>query len=463
MSRSILVLAVIALCLSWAVPAFCEGPTLWQDPQTGQLYAKPADGRVPVDVEKDLNLPPAAVSNLYEDESGAIYSKPGTGRTRIAVTAPTPAPSTTTAQSTTAPADYSSEAFKDAVTHVIGEKEAKTYPKIKLGGLMYGEYYYDFGHKDPVLDQGHKESKNAFQITRGYLNVFGDFSPQISARITSDLNRVVDPSAGNNINGDLEYRLKYYYADFHNFLPFYPSFGVKVGQFQGPWLDYEEGLWAYRVIDNMLIEKEGYINSASLGVDFRGLLPSGYGSWQVSADNGEGYHTDEPNKYKTVEARLTLKPIPQIAALKDLQFSAFAYTGKADRITKRDRYIAFAGYKYHDDAFVGAEYDWTRGSDPFKITHAGVNNVEGHGWSAMAWARMPFLKPLRILGRFDKFRHDDHAPDTTTTRWIYGVSYDVSKNVMFVLNNDRTMYEKALQAKGKKDNNLLKVDMQLSF
>ena len=54
MSRFALSAVFAVLTILWAVPAFCEGPVLWQDSETGQLYAKPADGRVPVDAEKDL-------------------------------------------------------------------------------------------------------------------------------------------------------------------------------------------------------------------------------------------------------------------------------------------------------------------------------------------------------------------------------------------------------------------------
>ena len=73
--------------------------------------------------------------------------------------------------------------------------------------------------------------------------------------------------------------------------------------------------------------------------------------------------------------------------------------------------------------------------------------MKGHGFSAMAWARMPFLKPLRILGRYDQFRHDVDVSGTTVNRYIYGVSYDVSKNVMFVLDDDRTTTGNTLKAK----------------
>ena len=427
LSATILALALLSISAS----GWCQTPTLWQDPKTGQVFTKPGEGRVPVDLST--------------------------------LTAPQSSP----AQAASAPAgDYSSQAFKDAVTNAIGEKKANTYPKIHIGGLMYGEYYYNLDKENPIVDNGHKDARNAFALNRGYLNVFADLTPQIGVRITSDLSRVSAP--GDNNNGDYEFRLKYYYVDFHKFLSFYPGMEVKMGQFQTPWLDYEEGLWEFRVVDNMLIEKEGYINAGDLGVDFRGPFPKGYGSWQVSVDNGEGYHKAEQNKYKAVEARLTVNPIPKVDALKQLQFSGYAKVSQQDFLHKNYRYIAFAGYKYHDDAFIAGEYDWTSGADPqvgtiSGLAHTGVNNIKGQGFSTMAWYRMPFWKPIRILGRFDKFRHDEDAPNTTVTRWIYGAAYDVNKNVMFVLDNDRTITGTALKKVGYLDSNFAKLDLQVQF
>ena len=421
-----------AILLSISASAWCDSPVLYQDPETGQVFTKPAEGRVPVDLST-LTQAPAAQ--------------------------PAPAP-----EAAAAPAgDYSSQAFKDAVTNAVGEKASNTFPKVKIGGLFYGEYSYDFDHRQTTLDNGHNDPRNKFTLNRGYINVLADMSPEIGARFTSDLTRF-SGATGDANKGDWELRVKYAYLDFHNFLKFYPSFEVKMGQYQTAWLDYEEGLWEYRVIDPMLIEKEGFFNSADLGVGLKGKIPAGYGDWQVDVINGEGYHADEANKYKTIQGRLTVCPLPQWDMTKGFQLSAFASTGKADFAHKRDRYIGFVGYKYKDDFFVSGEYDITRGTDSFAANvPAGIQNVEGHGFSALAWGRMPFLKPLRILGRYDRFDHDDDVANSTVHRWYYGVSYDISKNVMFVLDNERTIADQNVNKAKAGNENLLKADVQWTF
>lgn len=472
------ILITALVCLSvilGALPGFCEdgaGTVLYQDKETGQLYTKPADGRVPVDAVKDLKMPESALGSLYEDENGNVYTKPGEGRKPVAVAAQPPVATPQASEAGEGGADYSTQAFSDAVRHVVSEDQATTYPKIKMGTLFYGEYAYDFD-KDTLNPDKSVGGRNQFNINRLYINMRAELTPEINFRVTPDITRLS--------TGDWELRLKFGYVEFHDFLDFYPSFDVKMGQYETAWLDYEEGLWEYRVIDTMLIEKEGFMNSADLGVGFKGKIPAGYGEWQVDVINGEGYHGAENNKYKTIQGRLTIVPLPQIDALKGLQLTGFASTGNEDAFHKRDRYIGFIGYKYHDDLFLAGEWDITRGKDAFLTSTKvgspstkldspnGLNNIEGQGYSILAWYRMPFLKPLRILGRFDQFDHDEDTTNSSVTRWIYGVSYDLNKYVMFVLNNERTITDNRLKSsatafnKTELDENLMKFDVQVKF
>ena len=472
-----------------AVPAFCDGPVLWQDPETGQLFGKPADGRVPVDPVKDLQIPVAAVGNLFEDmETGALYSKPGAGRNKLAVAPAGNSPVTTEAQSSQ-PEDYNTQAFVDAVKHVVGDEDAAKYPKVKLGAEAYIGYSYDYLRQSANSD---KSKKNSFSLNRGYINLNADLTPEIKFRFTPDISRVsgitatstskttIKPAlppggsvtttttttASNNTAGDYELRVKYLYAEFHDFLKIYPSLDVKLGQYQGAWLDHVEGLWTYRVQGTMLAEKEGFMNSADLGVNLQGKIPAGYGEWQANVNNGEGYHADEVNKYKSLQARLTINPLPNNDWTKGLEFTGFTFFGRKDRITSKDIYIAFLGYKLKDDLFVGGEYDWTHGPDSFVKSTKKDNNIKGGGYSLLAWYRMPFWKPIRLMGRYDHFDHDTQTANNTDTRYIYGVSYDLNKNVTFLLDDERTVgggNKDGYTNTKVKDQNLLKVDVLVKF
>ena len=48
-----------AILLSISASGWCDSPVLYQDPDTGQVFTKPAEGRVPVDLST-LSQAPAA-------------------------------------------------------------------------------------------------------------------------------------------------------------------------------------------------------------------------------------------------------------------------------------------------------------------------------------------------------------------------------------------------------------------
>jgi len=449
MSRSFVSLLLVLLALSYAAPAFAAG--LYEDPATGQIYSRPGEGRVA------LQAPADSVSALYEDpDTGLVYARPGKGRAPLAMSTPAQKP-----QAEAGSSGYAGKEFVDAVKGVMGDEEKNKYPKITVGALFYGEYFYDF-HNEIINPDGSHGGRNKFALNRGYINLRAELTPEIKVRVTPDITR--------DALGDYKFRLKYGYVGFHDFLKPYPSFEVKLGQFEGAWLDYEENLWTYRMQGTMLVEREGFMDSANLGVSLQGKLPAGYGEWQGIVDNGEGYHADETNKYKSFQARLTLVPAPRIEWLKGLNITGFYTAGKEKVVNtyqlQRDRAIAFMGYKYRDDLFVGGEYLWTRGKDKFIAQPASkAQNLEGNGFSAMVWYRMPFLKPLRLMGRYDYFDHDHDSSNNSVNRYIYGISYDLGKYVTFLVNNEHTTADKGLKAGATKEQNenLLKVDVQWKY
>jgi len=424
--------AFSAVLLVVSAYSTCLGARLYEDMETGQVFARPGGGRTPFEVSDE------AARRLYEDaKTGMVYARAGVGRRPLA--------GRPGRQETAGPAvGRKCAASADTAKHT-GRRDGETYPGVRLGMEAFIGYFNDLQSK---------KDENKFALNRGYLNVKARLTPWLSARLTPDITRKAD--------GDLELRLKYLYARFHGFLDAYPSLSVKLGQFQGAWLDHVEHLWTYRVQGTMLIEREGFMNSANLGVDFEGDLPGGYGHWQANVNNGEGYHADERNRYKSFQARLTLHPLPRGEWTRGLEVSGFVTGGKQDALHERDRAIAFAGYRHADDFFAGGEYLWTRGRDD-SVSRPGINNVKGAGFSLLGWYRMPFLRPLRLMARFDDFDHDTDTPGNTVRRYIYGVSWDAGRYATFLLSGERTVRGKGGFRKTIPDENLLKMDLLLTF
>ncbi|MEJ2678126.1 MAG: porin, partial [Gemmatimonadota bacterium] len=130
---------------------------------------------------------------------------------------------------------------------------------VGVSGLVYAQYDYQLADT--------ANHANAFDVKRAYLTFTRGFTDKVSARVTADIYR--------DANGSLNYRLKYAYVAWS------PSGGpisLRFGQIHTPLLDWEEGLWGYRVQGTMPLERYGYVTSSDLGI-------GAIGSWNDQAVN----------------------------------------------------------------------------------------------------------------------------------------------------------------------------------
>ena len=193
------------------------------------------------------------------------------------------------------------------------------YPIVQIGMVSYLQYAAELENRDGL---------NAFDVTRAYLNINARVSPNVGFRFTPDVRRVTDGS----LAGTLTVRVKYAFAQFDNLLN--ERSWVRFGLHQSPWLDFEEGINRYRVQGQMFAERDGLIpGSADFGASYFSPLPGGYGEVHAGLYNGEGYAHTDSNKYKSVQGRLTVRPVPNRGAASGLRLSAFYNLGAyaADR------------------------------------------------------------------------------------------------------------------------------------
>ncbi len=79
----------------------------------------------------------------------------------------------------------------------------------------------------------------------------------------------------------------------------------------------------------MFAEREGLIpGSSDFGASYFAPLPGGYGEFHAGVYNGEGYAQPELNKYKSVQGRLTVRPLPNAGTIaKAFRVSGFYNAG----------------------------------------------------------------------------------------------------------------------------------------
>ncbi|MGB7211115.1 MAG: hypothetical protein WBC97_00655 [Gemmatimonadales bacterium] len=295
-------------------------------------------------------------------------------------------------------------------------------PTVSISGVGYMQYGYQL--KDTA------NHANAFDVTRAYLNVIGKFSDGISTRITGDVYRAATDNS-------MLYRLKYAYV---TYAPNKTGLSYRFGLTQTPMLDWEEGLYDYRMQGAMPMERGGYITSSDFGLAVDGNWGTDAAvNMQAGIYNGEGYHGATGDQRKDVEARVSMRLMPtdEGGSRGGLRLTGFVQYGTPTGGGQRQRFLGMASYKTKQ-YLVAAEYASTTDSS----TTGPTPSTKGSVLSAYGYLKVPNSK-FALLARVDVV--DPNTATTTgagakQTRLIAGVSYQVSPNLRTMIDLDNNSW-----------------------
>ncbi len=292
-----------------------------------------------------------------------------------------------------------------------------------------GEWFlsYQIGKKE-------KEDFNSFNLKRGYITIKKTISRNIIGRITPDIS--VDRDGDGE--GDIELRLKYCYINF-----LWPTFRIfnspqlEFGLVHRPWLDFEEHINRYRVQGTMFLERNGVFDSGDYGVTFMTLLgeemrkeyqkevnksyPGRYGSLAIGLYNGGGYHALERNKNKTLEWRITLRPLPEITP--GLQMSYLGAYGKGNQEFSPDWELHDGFLSWELPRFiVTAQYYQGKGNAKGTLLDASKNSIEQEGYSCFGEIK---LHQWKLIGRYDYYEAFPSSIALKQNRYMSGIAYNL--------------------------------------
>lgn len=310
-----------------------------------------------------------------------------------------------------------------------------SYPVVAVGVLSYLQYGAELKNRDGF---------NAFDMTRGYINITGDLAKNIKFRITPDIRRVSDSS----LSGSLVFRIKYGFLEFDNLTP---RSWLRFGVHQTPWLDFEESINRYRVQGQMFAEREGVIpGSGDFGVGYLTRFAGDYGEIQAGVYNGEGFTRGEANKAKSLQGRVTVRPLPKSPIAKGFRISGFYNLGWYDTGQPRRHGIVMGSFEH--PRFVGTA-QWLTATE--KPVRTATRDTDRKGYSAFAEVRQGMQGWAGIV-RLDHFDPDTEVASDVTNRTIAGVAYWLKWDKVrlgLVINDENVSYGRARSLKN--ENRLL--------
>lgn len=307
-------------------------------------------------------------------------------------------------------------------------------PTVSLGGVVYAQWGAQLDSLSPA---------NNFDITRAYLNAIGKFSGGIMARVTADIYRDGDATAG----GALLYRLKYAYA---GWTPAGSSIGFRFGLTQTPFVDWEEALWDYRMQGPVPVDRNGLMSSSDFGVAVDGSFSGEMFNFQAMAMNGENYNKTPGDSHKDFAARASLRLLgtDEGSRIGGLRLTGYAQLGTPTSGGTRNRFIGQVSYRSKEILLAG-EYVASKDT----VTNPAKISTTGSILSAYGWLRLP-ASPVAIIGRVDIADPNTCSPATPPaadcpasagadkrTTIIGGLSYQLSPNVRLLADVDHTSFQ----------------------
>jgi hypothetical protein len=271
---------------------------------------------------------------------------------------------------------------------------SSSFPSVTFGVLSFLQYQAQLHESNGY---------NAFDVTRGYLNINARLSDRIRVRFTPDVRPTTDAS----LNQNLALRLEYASLD----VQATDSIAIMFGLHEMPWLAFEESVNRYRVVGPFFSERLGLIPGVTdLGVSVKHSRERS--EFHVGVYNGEGQGRAEIDKYKSIDGRATFRPFSEDSELGKVTVSGFYQYGWYAR--DRPRNVAIGMGSYESDHIVLTAQYLSATDNPFVAV-----DIERRGLSFFGEGRQG-PTGWSVIGGLDLFDPDGSNDSDSQRRLLFG-------------------------------------------
>ena len=210
---------------------------------------------------------------------------------------------------------------------------------------------------------------------------------------------------------------------------FDPMATLRIGSADMPWIPFAEGVYGYRFVENTLIDRAGFGNSADWGVNLSGA--NDMVNYSVSVVNGGGYKNPSRSKGMDEEGRVAFTPLDG-----DLTIALGAYTGKrgqdteakpaANTVSRSDLLVAWKA----SGLTAGVEYF---SADKWNDVQNTGTTTKSDGYSVFASYDIPSTD-YSVFGRYDDVKPTKDTFSTQEDKYYNaGFAWKTGKNITWAL------------------------------
>ncbi len=260
------------------------------------------------------------------------------------------------------------------------EGEDKDKSTLKFSGVVFADLTYRQNVDKATNLSPDKGNGTSFDLKRFYVTLDQKWNDTWAARFRADI--------GNETNGKYDIFVKHAYLQ----AKVAPELTLKAGAADLPWVPFVEGLYGFRYVENVLIDRTKFGTSADWGLHAGGNLGGDVAQYAISVVNGRGYGDPTRSQSPTGEARLSFVPV------KGLTLAAGGLVGTLGQRTvgtktpnTAQRLQAVAAYA-DGGLRLGAEGFWASNYSTKIITGAAPKDkaVGASGWVSYGFAETPW-------------------------------------------------------------------------
>ncbi len=339
------------------------------------------------------------------------------------------------------------EAIQNQLYESAAADKSAWWHNTTISGRMYFDLTSVENRNDGASPVKNVQDGTHFDIKRFYVSIDHKFDDVWSADITTDFlydtSQCTDSSCTASKKGAAATQIYIKKAYLQG--KFDDAAMVRIGSFDMPWIPFAEDVYGYRYIENTLVDRIKYGNSADWGVNLQGKFAAGDATIEYSGAlvNGAGYKKPgtglgtNRSHGMDVEGRVDVKYDGFVAAIGGYEGKLGKDAPASGTHHTYSRFDAILGYV--DNGFhVGVEYFSEKNFD--NVTSTSTLSDTGDGWSG--FAAYQFDPEWAVFGRYDDVKPTDGAfkgqPKFKNTYYNVGIEWTPVKivNLSLVYKHD---------------------------
>lgn len=313
----------------------------------------------------------------------------------------------------------------------ISQARADNPGDTSLSGLMFADFTDINTQKN-----GTDVDPNGYglDVKRFYFGVNHSFDPTWSATLITDFSLPKLTVTGKDSTGatvtstgtapETQVFIKKAYLQGH----FDDAATVRAGSADMPWIPYVESFYGYRFVENTLVDRLKFGNTADWGVHLFGQIAAGSANYAVSLVNGGGFRNPGRSKGMDVEGRVGFLPVD------GLVIAVGAYSGKLGQdteatpaqhtATREDLLVAWKalGLTLGGESFNAVDFT--------TVTSAASDKASGYS----LFGSYDFPQGYSVFARYDRAKTSkDLDPSLEDTYYNTGISWKSGPGITWAL------------------------------